>query len=123
MHQITENRVISCQDSDHTDWRETQINDKIRKAQQHISKRNIMAGIREGNDAISSSKEALLHFRQYQRIRFLIYLSIMWLSWIVILFFKMAGAKRQYSRIFLLRLVNVGFPCLLIIMLIVHISE
>ncbi|KYM81808.1 GPI ethanolamine phosphate transferase 1 [Atta colombica] len=123
MHQITENRVISCQDSDYTDWRETQINDKIRKAQQHISKRNIMAGIREGNDAISLSKEALLYFRQYQRIRFLIYLSIMWLSWIVILFFKIAGAKRQYSRIFLLRLINVGFPCLLIIMLIVHITS
>ncbi|KYN03627.1 PREDICTED: GPI ethanolamine phosphate transferase 1 [Cyphomyrmex costatus] len=123
MHQITENRVISCQDSDYTDWRETQINDKIRKAQQHISKRNIMAGIREGNDAIRFSKEALLYFRLYQRIRFLIYLSIMWLSWIVILFFKIAGAKRQYSRIFLLRLVNIGFPCLLIIMLTVHIMS
>jgi len=122
-HQVTGNRAISCQNSDHLDWRQIHLNDKIRKAQQHISKRNMMAGIREGDDAISFSKEALSYFRQYQRIRFLIYLSIMWLGWIVILFLKITGVKRRYPRIFVLQLVNIGFASLLIIMLVGHISE
>lgn len=122
-HQVTGNRVISCQDSDRLDWRETQLNDKIRKAQQHLSRRNMMAGIREGDDAISFSKEALSYFRQYQRIRFLIYLSIMWLGWIVILFLKITGVQRRYYQMSVLQLVNIGFASLLIIMLIAHMSE
>jgi len=122
-NQVTGNRAINCENSDHTDWRETQINEKIHKAKQHLSKRNVMAGIRVGDEAISFSKEALSYFRQYQRIRFLIYLSIMWLGWIVILFLKITGVvRRQYSQI-TLQLVNVGFASLLIIMLISHISE
>lgn len=122
-HQVTGNRVINCENSDHIDWRETQINDKIHKAKQHLSKRNVMAGIRVGDEAIHFSKEALSYFRQYQRIRFLIYLSIMWLGWIVMLFLKITGVvRRQYLRI-TLQLVNIGFASLLIIMLITHMSE
>lgn len=122
-HQVTGNRVISCKNSGYVDWRETQLNDKISKAERHLSKRNLMAGIREGNEAISFSKEALSYFRQYQRLRFLIYLSIMWLGWIVMLFLKITGVKRRYFRISVLLLVNVGFASLLIITLIGHISE
>lgn len=123
-HQINGNRAINCENTDYIDWREIQINDKIRKVGQHLSRRNVMAGIRVGDEAISFSKESLLYFRQYQRIRFLIYLSIMWLGWIVILFLKITGVeRRQYSRIFLLQLVNIGFAGLLIIMWIRHLSE
>lgn len=123
MHQIAGNRVINCENTDQIDWRETQINDKIRKVGQHLSKRNMMAGIRVADETITFSKEALLYFRQYQRIRFLIYLSIMWLGWLVILFFKITGVvERQRSR-FLLQLVNVGFAGLLIVMWTKYISE
>lgn len=123
-HQIAGNRMINCENTDHIDWREIQINDKSRKVGQHLSKRNVMAGIRVADETISFSKEALSYFRQYQRIRFLIYLSIMWLGWIIILFLKITGVeKRQCLRNFLLQLMNVGFAGLLILTWTRYISE
>ncbi|CAL1679696.1 unnamed protein product [Lasius platythorax] len=117
-HQVTGNRAITGETS--IDWRETQLNNRIRKIEGHIDKGSIIDGIREGEETISFGKEALSYFRQYQRIRFLIYLSIMWLGWIVVLFLKITGTKRkrQNLRISLLQFVNIGFACLLIIMLI-----
>lgn len=124
MHQIAGNRVINCENTDHVDWREIQTNDKIRKVEQHLSKRNMMAGIRVADETISFSKEALSYFRQYQRIRFLIYLSIMWLGWIIMLFLKITGVvKRQCLRNVLLQLMNVGFAGLLIITWTRYMSE
>lgn len=120
-HQVSGNREISCQNSGYTDWREARLNDKIRKANQHISRRNIMAGIREGDDAISFSKEALSYFRQYQRIRFLVCLSLMWLGWIVLLFLKITGVQHQSSQ--KSTLVNIGFASLLALIWISHIMS
>ncbi|XP_071558894.1 GPI ethanolamine phosphate transferase 1 [Temnothorax nylanderi] len=123
-HQVTGNRAVNCENMDHVDWRETQIKEKIRKAEQHLSRRNVMAAIRVGDEAISFSKEALSYFRQYERTRFLICLSIMWLGWIIMLFMKISGVvKREYVRTSLLRLMNVGFASLLIITLIRHIMS
>lgn len=123
-HQVTGNRAINCENTDHIDWREAQINDQIRKTIQHVSKRNVMAGIRVGDEAVSFSKEALSYFRQYQRTRFLICLSLMWLGWITILFLKITGVvRRENLRIFVLKLVSVGFASLLIITLVRHMSE
>lgn len=115
-HQVTGNRAINGETS--IDWRETQLNNRIRKIEEHIGKGSIINGIRESEEAINFGKEALSYFRQYQRIRFLIYLSIMWLGWIVILFLKIIGTKRRCFQISLLQFVNIGFASLLIIMLI-----
>lgn len=123
MHQVTGNRAISCKDSGNIDWREIQLNAKISQIEQHFNKGNIMEGIREGDEAISFSKEALSYFRQYQRTRFLIYLSIMWLGWIIVLFLKIAGIKRRTLKIPLLRFTNFGFASLLIITLVGHLGE
>ncbi|KAL0130778.1 hypothetical protein PUN28_002415 [Cardiocondyla obscurior] len=123
-HQITGNRAINCENIDQIDWRETEINDQIRKAEQHLYRKNMMAGIRVGNEAINFSKEALSYFRQFQRIKFLICLSIMWLGWIIMLFLKITRVvERQNVRTFLLQIINVVFASLLIIMLIRHIMS
>lgn len=114
-HQVTGNRAINGETS--IDWRETQLNNRIRKIEEHIGEGNIINGIRESEEAINFGKEALSYFRQYQRVQFLIYLSIMWLGWIVILFLKITGIKRRCLRISLLQFVNIGFASLLIIML------
>lgn len=89
----------------------------------YLKQGNIIEGIQEGNRASAFSKEALLYFRQYQRIRFLIYLSIMWLGWIVLLFLRIAGIKRRYLRTSLLLLINIGFMSLLIITLIGYLGN
>ncbi|EFN65621.1 GPI ethanolamine phosphate transferase 1 [Camponotus floridanus] len=115
-YQVMGNRAINGETS--IDWRETQLNSRIRKIEEHIGKGSIIDGIRESEEAISFGKEALSYFRQYQRIRFLIYLSIMWLGWIVILFLKITGTKRRCFRISILQFVNIGFASLLIIILI-----
>ncbi|XP_032672659.1 GPI ethanolamine phosphate transferase 1 [Odontomachus brunneus] len=120
-HQVTGNRAINCGNGGHTDWREEQLNDKIRKIEYYFDRGDVTEGIREGDAAIIFAKEALLYFRQYQRTRFLTYLSIMWFGWITILFLKIAGVKRQYRRISLLLLTNIGFASLLIITLMGHI--
>ncbi|XP_070158756.1 GPI ethanolamine phosphate transferase 1 isoform X1 [Polyergus mexicanus] len=117
-HQVTGNRAINGETS--TDWREMQLNNRIRKIEEYFDKRSIIDGIRESEEAISFGKEALSYFRQYQRIRFLLYLSIMWLGWIVVLFLKITGTKRRCLRFSLLIVVNIGFASLLIIMLIGH---
>ncbi|KAL6423240.1 hypothetical protein ACFW04_010121 [Cataglyphis niger] len=117
-HQVTGNRAISGETS--TDWRETQLNNRIRKIKDYFDRGNIIDGIRESEEAINFGKEALSYFRQFQRIRFLLYLSIMWLGWIIVLFLKITGTKRRYLRISLLTVVNIGFASLLIIMLIGH---
>jgi len=115
-YQVTGNRAINGETS--IDWRETQLNSRIRKIEEHIGKGSIIDGIQESEEAISFGKEALSYFRQYQRIRFLIYLSIMWLGWIVILLLKITGTKRRCFRISILQFVNIGFASLLIIILI-----
>lgn len=117
-HQVTGNRAINGETS--IDWRETQLNNRIRKIGEHIDKGSIIDAIRESEKAISFGKEALAYFRQYQRIRFLIYLSIMWLGWIIMLFLKITETKRRCFRTSLLQFVNIGFASLLIIMLIRH---
>lgn len=121
-HQVTGNRAISCEKTDHDD-REEQLNKKIREIIFHLDRGNVMEGIRKSDEAITFAKEALLYFRQYQRTRFLICLSIMWLGWIIMSFLKISGVKRQYLRVSLLLLISIGFASLLIIMLIRHIGE
>lgn len=122
-YQVTGNRALSCGNSGPTDWRETQLNDKIHKIEQHLNRGNVKDAIQEGDKAITFGKETLSFFRQYQRTRFLIYLSIMWLGWIIALFLKITGMQRRYLRISLLLLTNIGFASLLIITLISHIGE
>jgi len=124
MHQVTGNRAISCKNSRNIDWREIQLNAKISQIEQHFNKGNITEGIREGDEAINLSKKILLYFRQYQRIRFLIYLSIMWLGWIVVLFLKIAGVRRRNLQIPLLRyFITFGFASILVITLVGHLGE
>ncbi|XP_014480211.1 PREDICTED: GPI ethanolamine phosphate transferase 1 isoform X2 [Dinoponera quadriceps] len=120
-HQVGGNRAINCGNGGRTDWREEQLNGKIRKIERHLDRGEVAEGIREGDAAIIFAKEALLYFRQYQRTRLLTYLSIMWFGWITVLFLKIAGVRRQYRRISLLLLTNIGFASLLIITLICHI--
>ncbi|EZA60656.1 hypothetical protein DMN91_007484 [Ooceraea biroi] len=120
-YQVIGNRALSCGNSGPTDWREMQLNEKIHEIEQHLKRGNMGEAIEEGDKAIVFSKETLSFFRQYQRTRFLICLSIMWLGWIIILFLKIAGVKRRYLRISLLLLTNIGFASLLIITLINYI--
>ncbi|XP_011137878.1 GPI ethanolamine phosphate transferase 1 isoform X1 [Harpegnathos saltator] len=120
-YQVTGNRAINCGNGGLLDWREDQLKDKIRKIEQLLDRGDVTEGIRKGDAAIIFAKEALSYFRQYQRIRFLTYLSIMWFAWITVLFLKIAGAERQYRRISLLLLTNIGFVSLLIITLVGHI--
>lgn len=124
---MTGNRAISCESNDHSDWREIKLNDKVRRAAEYLDKGSVMEGIREGDEAITFGKEALSYFRQYQRTRFFIYLSIMWLGWILVLFLKIVNVRTRYSlsplRHFLSQLTNIGFAVLLTITLVSHIGE
>ncbi|XP_020293464.1 GPI ethanolamine phosphate transferase 1 isoform X2 [Pseudomyrmex gracilis] len=124
-HQVTGNRAISCESNGHSDLREIKLNDKVRRAAEYLDKGNVMEGIREGDEAITFGKEALSYFRQYQRTRFFIYLSIMWLGWILVLFLKIVNVKTRYSisplRHSLSQLTNIGFAVLLMITLVSHI--
>lgn len=122
-HQVAGNRAISCGNSGPVYRREERLSDRIRRIERYLDRGNVTEGIREGDEAIIFAKEALSYFRQYQRTRFLIYLSIMWFGWIIVLFLRLTGAKRRYRRISLLLLANVGFASLLIITLIGHIGE
>jgi len=122
-YQVTGNRMLSCGNSDSINWRETQLNDKIHKIEQYLKRGNVREAIQESNKTIVFSKESLSFFRQYQRTRFLIYLSIMWFSWIITLFLKIVGTRRRYLRTSLLLLTNIGFASLLIITLTCHIGE
>ncbi|XP_029154828.1 GPI ethanolamine phosphate transferase 1-like isoform X2 [Nylanderia fulva] len=115
-HQVTGNRAIY--DDTNIDWRETQLNNRIRKIEEHINKRNITDGIREAEEAIHFGKEALLYFRRFSRMRFLISLSIMWLGWIITLFSKITGMKRKRRNLQVSVLITVGLGGLLIILLV-----
>lgn len=122
-HQVTGNRAANCGNGGRADWREEQLSEKIRKIERHLDRGDVTEGIRESDAASVFAKEALLYFRQYQRTRFLTYLSIMWFSWITVLFLKLTGTRRQYRRIPLLLLTNIGFASLLIITLTGHIGS
>lgn len=126
-HQVAGNRAISCGSDGQSDWRETKLNDKLRRAAEYLDKGSVTKGIREGDEAIAFGKEALSYFRQYQRTRFLIYLSIMWLGWILVLFLKIVNARTRRSisplRHSLSQLTNIGFVVLLTITLVSHIGK
>ncbi|XP_033328137.2 GPI ethanolamine phosphate transferase 1 [Megalopta genalis] len=113
-HQVKANREIICEDSRFTDQRVTQLYNKINTLEKHLGTKDLSKRFDETVDTIKLAKESLLYFRQYQRTRLLIYLSTMWLGWIVLLFSKIAGTERRIINRFILLVADIALVCILI---------
>ncbi|XP_015440246.1 PREDICTED: GPI ethanolamine phosphate transferase 1 [Dufourea novaeangliae] len=118
-HQVKANREMNCEDNGFADWREAQLYNKISVLEKYLTT-DSRGRLKETVDTIELAKESLLYFRQYQRSRFLIYLSTMWLGWIVLLFVKIAGRERLTINRLILWVADVAFVCILITIFIMH---
>ncbi|XP_076164323.1 GPI ethanolamine phosphate transferase 1 isoform X2 [Ptiloglossa arizonensis] len=119
-YQVKANREMNCENNRFSDWKEIELDYKISILDKYLREKNLREKLIEIVDTIELAKESLSYFRQYQRLRFLIYLSIMWLGWIILLFFKIAGAKRLIINRNALLVADITFISILITIFIMH---
>ncbi|XP_031825596.1 GPI ethanolamine phosphate transferase 1 isoform X2 [Nomia melanderi] len=119
-HQVKANREMNCENNKFSDWRVNQLYNKISTLDKHHQMKDSKERFKETVDAIKLAKDSLLYFRQYQRSWLLIYLSTMWLGWIVLLFFKIAGTERSIINRFALLITDISFICILIIVFVTY---
>ncbi|XP_076234121.1 GPI ethanolamine phosphate transferase 1 [Calliopsis andreniformis] len=118
IHQVKANREMNCEDF--IDWRERELDNIISELDKDIEVKDLHGRLEETVNAIQLAKKSLSYFRQYQRLRFLTYLSIMWIGWIVLLFFKIAGIERPIVNRVILLIADILFVCILITIFISH---
>ncbi|XP_043254750.1 GPI ethanolamine phosphate transferase 1-like isoform X2 [Colletes gigas] len=119
-YQVKANREMNCVDNRFTDWREMELDYKISTLDKYLEGKNSRENLNDIVDTIKIAKESLSYFRQYQRSWFLMYLSIMWLGWIILLFFKIAGTKRRAINHIILLVADIAFACILVTIFIMH---
>lgn len=109
---------MNCEDN--ADWREIELDNKIVTLDKDFETADLNEKLKEIINSIKLAKKSLLYFRQYQRTRFLLYLSIMWLGWIISLFFKITGVNRPVVHSFILLITNIVFVILVITIFIMY---
>lgn len=107
-YQVKANHKMNCEDNEYADWREIELDNKIITLDKDLET-DLNERLKEIINSIKLAKKSLLYFRQYQRTRFLLYLSIMWLGWIISLFFKITGVNRPVIHSFILLITNIVF--------------
>lgn len=108
-YQVKANHKMNCEDNEYADWREIELDNKIITLDKNLETADLNERLKEIINSIKLAKKSLLYFRQYQRTRFLLYLSIMWLGWIISLFFKITGVNRPVIHSFILLITNIVF--------------
>lgn len=108
-YQVKANHKMNCEDNEYADWREIELDNKIITLDKDLETADLNERLKEIINSIKLAKKSLLYFRQYQRTRFLLYLSIMWLGWIISLFFKITGINRPVIHSFILLITNIVF--------------
>ncbi|XP_043271659.1 GPI ethanolamine phosphate transferase 1 [Venturia canescens] len=118
-------RVCSGEDPSNVHWREKEMEEKIFQMDQHLLNGRISEAIEEGEKAIVLGKESLSYHRRYQRNRFIFYLTLTWLGWIVLLLMKLINKENtriteslKNTRHYRHRLTNLIFVVIAIIILI-----
>lgn len=107
------NHKLNCIDNGYADWREIQLDDKISILDKYVGTEDPNEKLKEIVNTIKLAKQSLVYFRQYQRTRFLIYLSIMWAGWIILLFLKITGVKRPAVNSLILLIIDMLFVLLI----------
>ncbi|XP_051170551.1 GPI ethanolamine phosphate transferase 1 isoform X2 [Leptopilina boulardi] len=116
--QVEANRELSLGTTKiRTNWREKQLNENIRKIETLLSEGKIEESIVEGEKTVLLAKESLNYFRQYQRNRLIIYLTLMWLGWITLLFLKITAKSKQNHQSFKLYVLKLSFGFALFLLL------
>nr|XP_034192608.1 GPI ethanolamine phosphate transferase 1 isoform X1 [Osmia lignaria]XP_034192609.1 GPI ethanolamine phosphate transferase 1 isoform X1 [Osmia lignaria]XP_034192610.1 GPI ethanolamine phosphate transferase 1 isoform X1 [Osmia lignaria] len=119
-YQVKANRMLNCEDNEFADWREVELDNKILMLDKYLEVKDSNETLKDIVATIKLAKKALVYFRQYQRIRFLAYLSVMWFGWITLLFLKIAGTKRTVINSSNLLITDIVFVILLFTILIMH---
>ncbi|CAL7949608.1 unnamed protein product [Xylocopa violacea] len=119
-YQVKANHKMNCEDTGFVDWREMELNNKISIFDKYLENEDSNEKLNEIVDAIKLAKNSLIYFRQYQRTRFLLYLSVMWIGWIMLLFFKIIGTKRRLVNSFTLLVIDSVFIILVVTIFIMH---
>lgn len=122
--QVKANRELSLGTNEiRTHWREKQLNENINKIETLLHDGKIAESTFEGEKTVLFAKESLLYFRQYQRNRLLLYLTLMWFGWIVLLFLKIAGKSKEDHGSFKLYVVKLILFLALFILLAEYIGK
>lgn len=124
--QVKANRILSSgsDDATNSNWRERKLDNMINKIKNLLRERKFDEAIKEGDEAINISKETLSHYRKYQRNQLVIFLTLMWLGWIILLVLNLTGVKKQFQSdnkpSSHLTLLNIIFITAVILLLIEH---
>ncbi|KAK0078653.1 hypothetical protein PV325_002228 [Microctonus aethiopoides] len=124
--QVKANRILSSgrDDVTNSNWRERKLDIMINKIKNLLREKKFDEAIKEGDEAIYISKETLSHYRKYQRNQLVIFLTLMWLGWIILLILNLTGVKKQFhsdkKSSSHLTLLNIIFITAVILLLIEH---
>ncbi|XP_033216192.1 GPI ethanolamine phosphate transferase 1 isoform X2 [Belonocnema kinseyi] len=120
--QVKANRELSLGSNDiSTHWRDEELHKRIHQIEALIREGKIPQSMDVAEKTVLLAKESLYYFRQYQRNRFMLYLTFMWFGWIALLFLKVAGKPRRDDQSFKLYLLKLGFLGVIFIMFIEYI--
>ena len=122
--QVRANQILSLGSNKiNTHWRYEKLNEHIHRIESSLGRGKISKSIAEGERALLLAKESLNYFRQYQRNRFILYLTLMWFGWVALLFLNIAGKRRRDIAPFKLLLTNLILSASLFLLLIEYIGK
>ncbi|XP_015584903.1 GPI ethanolamine phosphate transferase 1 isoform X2 [Cephus cinctus] len=118
--QVTANRIQNEGISTQKHKKEQELEKNIVNIEQLLAEKKFISALKQGEKTIELAKTSLLYFRQYQRNRLMLYLTIIWVGWIAMLFLKVTGVSYHEEKPSQLLLANIGFACGVVLLLIEH---
>ncbi|CAG5106878.1 Similar to PIGN: GPI ethanolamine phosphate transferase 1 (Homo sapiens) [Cotesia congregata] len=97
LNQVKGNRLTaSGEGSSYSNWRERELEKMIDKVEKLLHDNKVVEAIRVAEETIEKCKSYLYYYRQYQKNQLIVYLTLMWLGWIVLLVLKITGTPRSH---------------------------
>lgn len=118
--QIRGSRMLSHGPNSEPDSKEITLAEEIRKAEYLLTSNEVLEAIDKGEYLTSFAKESLVYFREYHRGRLISYLTVSWLGWIALLFFKIIGHPRNSNYTVPRLSCDVLFVCTIVLLLFMH---
>ncbi|KAG8036844.1 hypothetical protein G9C98_004166 [Cotesia typhae] len=97
LNQVKGNRLsASGEGSSYSNWRERELEKMIDKVEKLLHDNKVVEAIRVAEETVEKCKSYLYYYRQYQKNQLIVYLTLMWLGWIVLLVLKITGTPRSH---------------------------
>ncbi|XP_057337055.1 GPI ethanolamine phosphate transferase 1 [Microplitis mediator] len=126
LNQVKGNRLVaSGEGSSYSNWRERELEKMIEKIEKLLHDNKVVESIRVAEETVNKCKSVLHYYRQYQKNQLIVYLTLMWLGWIVLLVLKITGTPRSHLTNYKIKsayhtVLNISFIAAVVILIVEH---